>query len=82
MNWDQIKNNWTEVSDKIKLTWGKLSEDDITTIAGQRDQFARLLQERYGYEQENAENSVDQFAKRLDIHAEALDSVPVTSNTN
>jgi uncharacterized protein YjbJ (UPF0337 family) len=82
MNWDQIKNNWTEVSDRIKLTWGKLSEDDITTIAGQRDQFARLLQERYGYEQENAENAVDQFAKRLDIHAEALDSVPVTSNTN
>jgi uncharacterized protein YjbJ (UPF0337 family) len=70
MNWDQIKNNWTEVSDKIKLTWGKLSEDDITTIAG------------HGYEQQNAENAVDQFAKRLDIHAEALDSVPVTSNTN
>ena len=82
MNWDQIKNNWNEVSDKIKLTWGKLSEDDITAIAGQRDQFACLLQERYGYEQENAENAVDQFAKRLEIHAEALDTVPMPSSAS
>ncbi len=82
MNWDQIKNNWNEVSDKIKLTWGKLSEDDITAIAGQRDQFARLLQERYGYEQENAENAVDQFAQRLDIRAEALDSVPMANTSS
>jgi uncharacterized protein YjbJ (UPF0337 family) len=82
MNWNQIKDNWNEVSDKIKLTWGKLSEDDITTIAGQRDQFARLLQERYGYEQENAENAVDQFAQRLDIHPETHHAAPVVSNTN
>jgi uncharacterized protein YjbJ (UPF0337 family) len=75
MNWHQIKNNWNEASDKIKLTWGKLSDDDITMIAGQRDQFVRLLQERYGYVQENAENAVDQFAERLEIPTEALDSV-------
>ena len=65
MNWDQIKGKWKEVSDKIKLTWGKLSEDDITAIAGQRDQFVRLLQERYGYEQDKTESAVDQFAQRL-----------------
>jgi uncharacterized protein YjbJ (UPF0337 family) len=65
MNWDQVKDNWKEVSDKIKLTWGKLSEDDLTAIAGKRDQFASLLQERYGYEKEHAENTVDQFARRL-----------------
>ena len=82
MNWVQIKTNWNEVSDKIKLTWGKLSDDDITTIAGQRDQFVRLLQERYGYEQDKAESAVDQFAQRLDIRAEALDSLPMASNTS
>ena len=60
----------------------KLSEDDITTISGQRDQFARLLQERYGYAQELAESAVDQFAERIDLPIEALDSVPVGPNTN
>ena len=65
MNWDQIKCNWKEVSDRIKLTWGKLSEDDLTAIAGQRDQLTGLLRERYGYERANAENKVDQFAQAL-----------------
>ena len=27
MNWDQSKCNWKQVSDKIKLTWGKMSEE-------------------------------------------------------
>ena len=62
MNWDQIKVNWKAVSDKIKLTWGKLSEDDLTAIAGQRDRLVGLLQERYGYEKAVAENKVEQFA--------------------
>ena len=73
MKWDQIKNNWTHVSDTIKLTWGKLSEDDLNTIAGRRDQFVRLLRERYGYEQDKAESAVDQFAQRLDIRAEGVE---------
>ena len=66
MNWDQIKSNWQGVSDKIKRTWGKLSEDDLVAIAGQRDEFARLLQERYGYDRLVAVNAVDQFAERLE----------------
>jgi uncharacterized protein YjbJ (UPF0337 family) len=75
VNWDQIHDNWNEVSGKIKLTWGKLSEDDIAAIAGHRDQFARLLQERYGYEKENAENAVDDCAKALDVQLESPTSV-------
>lgn len=65
MNWDQIKYDWKEVSDRIKLTWGKLSEDDLTAIAGQRDQLTGLLRERYGYEKVSAENKVDEFAQAL-----------------
>jgi uncharacterized protein YjbJ (UPF0337 family) len=65
MNWDQIKGNWKAASDKIKLTWGKLSEDELTAISGQRDLFAGLLQERYGWQKVDAENKVDKFAQEL-----------------
>ncbi len=78
MNWDQIKGNWKEVSDKIKLTWGKLSEDDLTAIAGQRDRLAGLLQERYGYKKADAENKVDQFALGLNPQFEASSAVGST----
>jgi len=65
MNWDQIKRNWKQASDKIKMTWGKLSEDDLTTIAGKRDLLSSLLQQRYGYDKLQAETKVDNFAKGL-----------------
>lgn len=71
MKWDQIKTNWKEVSDKIKRTWGKLSEDDLAAIAGQRDQLAGLLQKRYGYAKVDAENKVDKFARQLPPKVEA-----------
>lgn len=65
MNWDQIKRNWQQVSDKIKVTWGKLSEDDLAAIAGDRNLLAGLLQQRYGYAKGRAETKVDEFAEGL-----------------
>lgn len=65
MNWDQIKSNWKDVSDQIKVTWGKLSDDDLAKIAGNREQLTGLLVERYGYERVYADNKVDEFTRRL-----------------
>ena len=65
MNWDHIRSNWEAVSDKIRITWGKLSDDDLAMISGQRDQLANLLQERYGYSPLVAQKKVDDFALRL-----------------
>ena len=65
MNWDQIKCNWIQVCDKIKVTWGKLSEDDLAAIAGNRDLLSEMLQQRYGYATVLAETKVDDFAQRL-----------------
>ena len=65
MNWNQIKGNWQKVADKIKVTWGKLSEDDLTKIAGNRERLTGLLQKRYGYDRVQAEKKVDDFALGL-----------------
>jgi uncharacterized protein YjbJ (UPF0337 family) len=67
MNWDQVKGNWKQVSDKIKVTWGKLSEDDLTAIDGRREEFAGLLQERYGYAKDQADKALDEFARELKL---------------
>ena len=67
MNWDQIERNWKQVSDKIKVTWGKLSEDDLAAIDGRREQFAGLLQERYGYAKDRADQELDEFTRGLKL---------------
>jgi uncharacterized protein YjbJ (UPF0337 family) len=53
------------VCDKIKVTWGKLSEDDLAAIAGNRALLSEMLQQRYGYATVLAETKVDDFAQRL-----------------
>jgi uncharacterized protein YjbJ (UPF0337 family) len=65
MNWDQIAGDWKQFTGKAKEKWGKLTDNDLTTAAGKRDQLAGILQQRYGYAKEQAEKELDEFSKAL-----------------
>jgi len=65
MNWDMIEGNWKQMTGKVKEKWGKLTDDDLTTAAGKRDQLAGKLQQRYGYAKDKAEKELDNFANSL-----------------
>ena len=65
MNWDQVKGDWKQFKGKVKEKWGKLTDDDLTTIEGKKDQLAGKLQERYGYGKEEASRELDDFARSL-----------------
>ncbi|MFN0017882.1 MAG: CsbD family protein [Pirellulaceae bacterium] len=67
MNWDQLTGRWKQWTGKAKEKWGKLTDNDLTTIAGKRDQLAGLLQERYGYAKEEAHKELDEFARDLKL---------------
>lgn len=66
MAWDRVEGSWKEFTGKVKETWGKLTDDDMTVIAGKRDQLAGKLQERYGYAKDKAESEISDFERRLD----------------
>jgi len=65
MNWDQLEGKWKQYKGQIQIKWGKLTDDDIHIIAGQRDQFIGRLQERYGIAKEAAAKQVDEFVRAL-----------------
>jgi len=65
MNWDQIKGDWKQFTGKVKEKWGNLTDDDLTTIAGQRDQMIGILQQRYGYAKERAEKELSNFTDSM-----------------
>ncbi len=65
MNWEQIQGDWKQMTGRVKEKWGKLTDDELTTIAGKRDQLAGLLQQRYGYAKELAEKQLDEFSREL-----------------
>ncbi len=65
MNWEQISGRWKQWKGLAREKWGKLTDDDLTRIAGRREQLAGLLQERYEYANEEADKELDEFVKEL-----------------
>ncbi len=61
MNWDQVEGKWTQMKGSVKEQWGKLTDDDITSINGKQDQLIGKLQERYGIAKEEAERQADEW---------------------
>jgi uncharacterized protein YjbJ (UPF0337 family) len=61
MNWDQVKGNWMQVKGTIKSNWGRLTDDELDQIEGERDKLIGKIQERYGITREEAERQVDSF---------------------
>ena len=63
MNWDRIEGNWKQVKGKVKEKWGQLTDDDLTTAAGNRDQLVGKIQNRYGIARDEAERQVDEWTR-------------------
>ena len=40
MNWNQIEGNWEQFKGKVQTQWGKLTNDDLDVIKGNRRQLA------------------------------------------
>lgn len=61
MNKDIVKGKWNEIKGKLKQQWGKLTDDDITTINGSYDELSGRLQKAYGYQKDQAKKEIDSF---------------------
>ena len=65
MNWDQVAGKWKQVKGSVRQQWGKLTDDDIEQIAGNRDKFVGVLQERYGIAKDEAQRRADDWLKSI-----------------
>ena len=65
MNSDQMKGQWKQLKGTIKTKWGKLTDDDLDVIAGQKDQLVGRIQERYGIQKEEAQRQVEEWNKTV-----------------
>ncbi len=65
MNWNQVEGNWKQLKGKIKAKWGDLTDDEIDTINGRREELLGKIQKAYGVGQEEAERQVNDFERSL-----------------
>jgi uncharacterized protein YjbJ (UPF0337 family) len=61
MDWNRVQGNWKQLKGKVKENWGKLTDDDLDVIAGQRDQLEGKIQQRYGYSKDQVRRDVDDW---------------------
>ena len=63
MNWDEVQGKWSQVKGSVQHQFGKLTNDDVEMIAGQREKLIGKLQERYGYAREDAQKRADEWLR-------------------
>ena len=59
MNQDILAGKWKQMRGELKTWWGKLTDDDFDRVGGQKDKLIGLIQERYGYTREQAEQEIE-----------------------
>ena len=62
MNSDQLQGKWKQLKGVAKERWGKLTDDDLEVINGERDQLIGRIQERYGIAKDEARKQVDEWS--------------------
>ena len=63
MDWQQIEENWARFKQAIRGKWGKLSEDDLESIAGRRKRLEETLHKRYGFAPDHVRKEVDDWLR-------------------
>ena len=64
MNWDIIEGKWSQLKGSVKQQWGKLTDDHIDVIAGNRDKLVGKIQESYGVTRDEAESQVNHWCEK------------------
>ncbi len=59
MNAEIIAERWTQLRPYAKSWWASLTDEELDGVQGRRETLIRLVQERYGYTRQQAEDEVD-----------------------
>ncbi len=76
MNSDQFEGKWKQLKGSVKQQWGKLTDDDVSTLSGKKDELIGKLQERYGITREQALKEADDWARAA---SSDMDAGPTTT---
>ena len=65
MNWERIEGDWTRFKERAREQWGKLTDDDLEAIDGQRVELEGILERRYGYGKDQISREINVWLNRI-----------------
>jgi uncharacterized protein YjbJ (UPF0337 family) len=72
---DPLAGQWEQLRPQLRSWWDRLTEADLAQIGGQKDRLISVLQQRYGYPRERAQQEVD---RRLQEYTDKSAGVAAT----
>jgi uncharacterized protein YjbJ (UPF0337 family) len=63
--WDKVAGKWKQFSGEVRSRWGKLTDDEVMQMNGERDKLAGRIQELYGVTKDEANKQIDEWSERL-----------------
>jgi uncharacterized protein YjbJ (UPF0337 family) len=64
---DPLTGQWEDLRRQLRSWWDRLTEADLAQIGGQKDRLISVMQQRYGYTRDRAQQEVD---RRLQEYGE------------
>ena len=64
MNTSIVQGTLKDLKGELKQTWGKLTDDDLSSIDGGIDQFIGKVQKTYGLTKERAAEEFEKFQNK------------------
>jgi uncharacterized protein YjbJ (UPF0337 family) len=61
MDADALVEQWEELRDDIRRRWGRLTDEDLDEIEGDREVLTAKLQEAYGQSEDEATAEIELF---------------------
>jgi uncharacterized protein YjbJ (UPF0337 family) len=63
MDSNVFKGKWKQLKGETKKQWGKLTDDDLDVINGEKDKLVGKIQERYGHTKDAAEEEYQTWGR-------------------
>jgi uncharacterized protein YjbJ (UPF0337 family) len=75
---DPLKDQWEQLRPQLRSWWDRLTEADLMAIEGEKDRLISIVQQRYGYPRERAQQEVE---RRLQEYGGRTAGVAATVNS-
>lgn len=62
-----LEAKWKRIRGKVKQHWTTLTDADLDNIDGSREVLIGVLQDKYSYTRQQAEDEVDRFLQSLEV---------------
>ncbi len=64
MDDNRLKGKWMQIKGEAKKQWGKLTDDELNQIDGDRMKLEGMLREKYGYGKDRIKREIEDWLKK------------------